>query len=239
MTEDKDNNVNQWLFLEQELKDICNFYIDVLYGIIIQKVVFGSRRLWRDNMGYIYAENLNRIGRVDSDGYIYAENLKRLGRIKSDGYIYGENLNCIGHIDSDGFIYLSNMKRIGRIHRDGYVYDELFNRVGKLDGDIVGFIFNGSNGSNKDSTSTQSANVSSESPVYGGGFTSNAQSGFIGIFLGIVIGIATSSFLRGILAMFIVSMGLDLFREYLSPLNKFGTIVVEIVMIIIFVWSFF
>ena len=119
---------------------------------------------YKDIMGYIYLENFDRIGRVDSDGYIYAENFDRLGKIQSDGHIYDKNFNRVGRIDSEGFIYLSNMKRIGRIHRNGYVYDELFNRVGKLDGDIVNYIFG-----NKSKTSypTPKRNATGESPACG------------------------------------------------------------------------
>lgn len=51
--------------------------------------------------GYIYAENLTRIGRVDKSGYIYDEGLHRLGQIDSNGYVYDEGLRRIGKIDED------------------------------------------------------------------------------------------------------------------------------------------
>ena len=152
-------------------------------------------------MGYVYLENFNRIGRVDSDGYIYSERSERLGKIGKDGRIYGEKFDYIGRIDSDGFIYLSNMKRIGRIHRDGYVYDELYNRVGKLDQDIVDYIFG-------KQTSSDSHSVTNSSSSGSNSFSSDLGAGFwavlictgliIALFLGVCVGIDSGSFETGV-----------------------------------------
>lgn len=48
----------------------------------------------------IYNDGLHRIGRIDFDsGYLYAENLSRIGCIVENGYVYDKGLRHIGQTD--------------------------------------------------------------------------------------------------------------------------------------------
>ena len=162
-------------------------------------------------MGYIYNNELKRLGRIDSDGYIYTEALERVGRIHADGYIYTEGLKRIGRIQSDGYIFSENLERLGKVDKDGYIYNNRLECIGRLDRDIVNRIYGITGISHTNTTNTHSRTNSSDTDYKGyrtkGGYELERNghiSALIGIPLGVTIGMAVHSFLVGLISILLI-----------------------------------